>query len=117
MAERRQIHAWAGKLNRYGAPTNGLLITCGLIAITLLLRMSVHLPLDGLIGYANGVFVLIYLSAALSGLKLLQGKERKLAIMATAVCVLVAASLALHTLYAAAVLGACLLHKRHPRSI
>jgi Amino acid transporters len=116
MAERGQIHAWAGKLNRYGAPTNGLLITCGLIAITLLLRMSVHLPLDGLIGYANGVFVLIYLSAALSGLKLLPGKERKLAIMATAVCLLVAASLALHTLYAAAVLGACLLHKRHPQA-
>jgi amino acid efflux transporter len=116
MAERGQIHAWAGKLNRYGAPTNGLLITCGLIAITLLLRMSVHLPLDGLIGYANGVFVLIYLSAALSGLKLLPGKERKLAIMATGVCLLVAASLALHTLYAAAVLGACLLHKRHPQT-
>jgi amino acid efflux transporter len=116
MAERGQIHAWAGKLNRYGAPTNGLLITCGLIAITLVLRMSVHLPLDGLIGYANGVFVLIYLSAALSGLKLLQGKERKLAMMATGVCLLVAASLALHTLYAVAVLGACLLHKRRPQT-
>jgi|UPI0004B06C77 Amino acid transporters len=117
MAERGQIHGWAGKLNRFGAPAMGLYFTCGLIAITLVMRLCVHLPLDGLIGYSNGVFVLIYLAASLSGLKLLTGRGRWLAIIATGVCLLVAASLALHTLYALAVLAACMLHKRQVHNL
>ena len=117
MAEREQIHPRMGKLNRFGAPAPGLIFTCGLIAFTLILRQYCRLPLDSLIGYANGVFVLIYLAAALSGLRLLTGKKRLSAILATAVCCLVALSLALHTLYAIAVLGACMLYKRHPHPI
>lgn len=117
MAERGQIHPRMGKLNRSGAPATGLLFTCGLIAFTLILRQYFHLPLDALIGYANGVFVLIYLAAAISGLRLLTGKKRFIAILATVVCCLVALSLALHTLYAILILGACMLYKRQPDSV
>ena len=55
--------------------------------------------------------------AAISGLRLLTGKKRFIAILATVVCCLVALSLALHTLYAIVILGACMLYKRQPDSV
>ena len=66
-----------------GVPINALLFTFTLAGITILLKFSLHIDLANLISYANGVFVLIYLSAMVSGIKLLRRYKRGLAILST----------------------------------
>jgi amino acid efflux transporter len=88
------------RLNRHGVPARSLLLVvlcCGCFSI------ATHLldqPVDSLIRYANGNFVIIYLLASAAGVVLLPGAWRWLASLAALLCLLVLATLGLSALYA-----------------
>jgi amino acid efflux transporter len=104
MAKQQQLLPIFSQANRYGVPYWGLLSA---ILLTTGMLVAYHysgLDLEGMIAYANGLFILIYLAAALAGTKLLTGLNRRLAILASATCLLLFLSLATHALFAIALL-------------
>lgn len=58
------------------------------IALVLIIRHTLSISFSTLIEYANGVFVMIYLAAAVCGVVLFQGVKRMQALLATLVCLL-----------------------------
>ena len=56
----------------------------------LLMRASFDWSFASLLAYANAVFVLIYLAAGLSGIKLLRGRGRYWAGLTTFICLVIA---------------------------
>ena len=57
------------------------------ITFTVILKIIYNIGIDILILYANGIFVLIYLFVALSGIKLLKNEDKIISIVAT--CILI----------------------------
>jgi len=102
MAEQQQIHSHFAKTNRFAVPYWGL--SCAtLITIVMLLNYRYSgLDLEGLIAYANGLFILIYLAACVAGIKLLVDYQKRLAIFASVTCLVLFISLAEHALFALA---------------
>ena len=68
------------------------------VSITLILWL--RLPLDALIRYANGNFVLVYLLCMAAGWRLLSGTGKGLAGLSVLLCTLVLLALATQVLYA-----------------
>ncbi|WP_413700249.1 L-methionine/branched-chain amino acid transporter [Psychromonas sp. KJ10-10] len=104
MAKQQQIAPIFARINVYNVPYYGLLTA---ILLTMLMLVAYHysgLDLEGLIAYANGLFILIYLAGALAGVKLLIGINQGLAILASVTCVILFLSLAEHALFAVALL-------------
>jgi len=104
MAKQQQIGRFFSQTNRFSVPYWGLLSA---IAVTSLMLLAYHfsgLDLEGLIAYANGLFILIYLAASLAGMKLLTGSNKKLAIIASITCFVLFISLALHAVFAVVLL-------------
>jgi len=104
MAKQQQINTIFEKTNRYGVPYWGLSAGIIITAFMLLAYRFSGLDLEGLIAYANGLFILIYLAASMAGIKLLIGKDKKLAIIASITCLLLFVSLATHAFFAIALL-------------
>ena len=104
MAKQQQINIHFAKSNRYVVPYWGLSAAIAMTAFMLLAYRYSGLDLEGLIAYANGLFILIYLAASIAGIKLLVGRDKKLAIIASLTCLLLFISLALHALFAIALL-------------
>ncbi|WP_392551894.1 L-methionine/branched-chain amino acid transporter [Orbus wheelerorum] len=75
------------KLSRRYTPVNALSLVVLLSLFFLLLIYFFTIPLNSMLEYANGVFVLIYLLAMISAIKLLQAKLRILAIVCTLICI------------------------------
>jgi len=88
------------QLNEFNIPTKALSSILILIAIVLAITNYLQVNLEELILWTNGVFVLIYTLAMMSGVKLLTGKSRWMAIFATALCLVLCVSLFNDMLYA-----------------
>lgn len=100
MAKQQQLVPLFSRENAYAVPYYGLLSAIILTGAMLLAYHYSGLDLEGLIAYANGLFILIYLAASLAGTKLLTGINRNLALLASATCLVLFISLATHALFA-----------------
>ncbi|PKF60264.1 L-methionine/branched-chain amino acid transporter [Psychromonas sp. psych-6C06] len=104
MAKQQQLHAMFAKVNRFSVPYLGLIFA---VLMTTIMLFNYHysgLDLEGLIAYANGLFILIYLAASVAGIKLLSGYNKKLAIVASLTCLLLFISLGSHAWFAVGLL-------------
>ncbi|MBL1376549.1 L-methionine/branched-chain amino acid transporter [Zobellella iuensis] len=105
LADEGKLPASLARLNRNGAPLRALAWVIGVCALCTLAAWLFRLPLDTLIRYANGNFILVYLLAMVAAVKLLTGPWRALAALASLLCLGVLLSLGLEAGYALA-LGA-----------
>ena len=65
-----------------------------------LLIYTLKLPLDMLLVYANGIFVLIYLLCMLAGCRILHGRSRLMAAVGLGLCLLLMVIIGWKSLYA-----------------
>ena len=86
MAKQYQINDCFEKVNRHNVAYLGLFFAASLCFLILLTSHAINLSIDSLIAYANGLFILIYLAAGIAGVKLLKGKGKCLAIIASLTC-------------------------------
>ena len=100
MAEQQQIHHHFNKLNQHKVAYWGLGFATLLCFIVLLVSHAIHLPIDNLIAYANGLFILIYLAAGIAGMKLLKGEGRWIAAIASLTCFILFLALGSEMLFA-----------------
>ncbi|MCE2571072.1 L-methionine/branched-chain amino acid transporter [Motilimonas eburnea] len=99
MAEKGQVMTSLGKQNRNQSPVFAVLIVTLAIALILVLKHQFAWSFAHLLAYANAVFVLIYLAAGLSAIKLLPGRQRYLAWFTALFCSLIAMFMAEDVLY------------------
>lgn len=102
-AQERPTNALA-KLSAGQVPVNALSAVVGSCLIFTLLVFTLKLPLDTLLVYANGIFVLIYLLCMLAGWRILQGRSRLMAIVGSVLCLLLLVIIGWKSLYALAML-------------
>ena len=93
MAKQYQIHDSFENINRHNVAYVGLFFAATLCFLILLASEVIHLSIDSLIAYANGLFILIYLAAGIAGIKLLKGKGKWFAIIASLTCCILFLSL------------------------
>ena len=99
MANQYQIHDHFSKLNQHKVAYWGLCFATLLCFVVLLISHFIHLPIDSLIAYANGLFILIYLAAGIAGVKLLKGKGKWIAAMASLTCFVLFLALGMEMLF------------------
>lgn len=87
-------------LNKHQMPEHSLLFMLSLMALVLLGSAFLGAGLEDLIGWVNGVFVLIYLASMAAALRLLSRRYRPLAWLSLGICGAVAWMLGLAMLYA-----------------
>lgn len=88
------------KLSAGQVPVNALnVVAVSCLSFTLLIH-TLELPLDMLLVYANGIFVLIYLLCMLAGWRILQGRSRLMAIVGSLLCLLLLVIIGWESLYA-----------------
>lgn len=87
------------------APVNALSAVVGSCLLFTLLIYALDLPLDTLLVYANGIFVLIYLLCMLAGCRILLGRSRWMAAIGTLLCLLLLVIIGWKSLYALAMLA------------
>lgn len=88
------------KLSARHTPVNALTLVILLSLFCLLFIHFFTISLNNLLEYSNGVFVLIYLLAMISAVKLLQGKWRILAIICALICIGLLVVIGYKSLYA-----------------
>ncbi|MGL4477245.1 MAG: amino acid permease, partial [Aeromonas veronii] len=118
MAREGKLPPSLAVLTARGAPLRalGLVLAICLLCITLIIWL--RLPLDELIRYANGNFVLVYLLCMAAGWRLLGGVGKGLAGVSVLLCALVLVALATQVLYAVVLslgYGGFSLWRRHLR--
>ncbi|KAA9002511.1 L-methionine/branched-chain amino acid transporter [Affinibrenneria salicis] len=87
-------------------PANALTLVVACCLLFSLLVYWLSLPLDLLIVYANGIFVLIYLLCMLAGCRLLRGRSRLMALIGSVLCIALLAMIGWKSLYALGMLAA-----------
>lgn len=100
MAKQDQIYSCFGKTNRFSVAYCGLLLAIVITLLMLFFYRYSGLDLEGLIAYANGLFILIYLAAMVAGMRLLTGRSRHLAKLGALTCLVLFISLTTHALFA-----------------
>lgn len=98
-----------GRLARLSAnqvPANALSLVVGSCLLFSLLIHGLHISLDTLIVYANGIFVLIYLLCMLAGCRILQGRSRTMAVVGSLLCCVLLGMIGWKSLYALGMLAA-----------
>lgn len=98
--------------NANGVPARALLLVVLSCALSATLIWALALPLDQLIRYANGNFIVIYLLSMAAGWLLLRGLWRWLAGLSTLLCLGLLLTLGLDALYAVCLLAGLLLIDR-----
>jgi amino acid efflux transporter len=93
------------KLSAGRVPVNALSAVVGCCLIFTLLIYTLNLPLDTLLVYANGIFVLIYLLCMLAGCRILQGRSRLMAVIGSILCLLLLVIIGWKSLYALVMLA------------
>lgn len=88
------------KLSAGQAPVNALSAVVGCCLLFTLLIYMLKLPLDMLLVYANGIFVLIYLLCMLAGCRILHGRSRLMAAVGLGLCLLLMVIIGWKSLYA-----------------
>lgn len=93
------------RLSAKRAPANALsvVVMCCLLCCVLIYWLA--LPLETLIVYANGIFVLIYLLCMLAGCRLLQGRARLMAFIGSLLCCALLVMIGWKSLYALVMLA------------
>lgn len=79
---------------------NALTAVVGSCLVFTLLIYWLTLPLDVLIVYANGIFVLIYLLCMLAGVRLLSGRSRVMSVIGSLLCCVLLVMIGWKSLYA-----------------
>ncbi len=87
-------------LNKYNVPQRALFCVLGVMTLTLLVTHYGAYDLEDLIGWVNGVFVLIYLASMLAAIRLLSAKHRPLVMLSCLFCAIIAVGLGTKMLYA-----------------
>lgn len=87
-------------LNQYKVPQRALFCVLGVMTLTLLVTHYGAYNLEDLIGWVNGVFVLIYLASMLAAIRLLSAKHRPLVMLSCLFCAIIAVGLGTKMLYA-----------------
>ncbi|MBO1518399.1 L-methionine/branched-chain amino acid transporter [Oceanisphaera pacifica] len=105
MADEGKLPASLAKLNSRGVPFRALIWVVAASALSLLAVWAFKLPLETLMRYANGNFILVYLLAMIAGVKLLSGSHRWLATLASLLCLGIFVSLGIEAGYALALGG------------
>ncbi|MBA0190199.1 L-methionine/branched-chain amino acid transporter [Pectobacterium odoriferum] len=82
------------------APVNALSVVVACCLVCCLLIYWLRLPLDMLIVYANGIFVLIYLLCMLAGWRLLKGRAKVMAAIGGLLCCALLLMIGWKSLYA-----------------
>ncbi|RLM22634.1 L-methionine/branched-chain amino acid transporter [Brenneria alni] len=93
------------KLSAGRAPVNALSVVVVCCLMSCLLIYWLVLPLDLLIMYANGIFVLIYLLCMLAGWRLLKGRARVMAMIGSLLCCALLLMIGWKSLYALTMLA------------
>ncbi|WP_233971119.1 L-methionine/branched-chain amino acid transporter [Pectobacterium versatile] len=88
------------KLSAGQAPVNALSVVVACCLVCCLLIYWLRLPLDMLIVYANGIFVLIYLLCMLAGWRLLKGRAKVMAAIGSLLCCALLLMIGWKSLYA-----------------
>ncbi|CAM2996948.1 L-methionine/branched-chain amino acid transporter [Vibrio rarus] len=88
------------QVSRNGVPTQATIIVGVTLVLSCVFGELSHIDIEVFLTLANGIFVLIYLFAMLSAVKLLTGKAKSLAVFSTLLCVLVLCSIGLLMSYA-----------------
>jgi amino acid efflux transporter len=88
------------KLSAGQAPVNALSVVVACCLVCCLLIYWLRLPLDMLIVYANGIFVLIYLLCMLAGGRLLKGRAKVMAAIGGLLCCALLLMIGWKSLYA-----------------
>ena len=117
LAEEGKLPRGLARLSIRGTPIRALLCVLGVCVLAISLIFWLRLPLDSLIRYANGNFILVYLLCMAAGWRLLPGIGRGLAGLGVLLCLLVLVALASEALYALLLAvgygGYRLWHRRH----
>lgn len=107
------------KLSKRQLPVNALnaVLFCCMVCTIAIYAFSINL--DTLIIYANGIFIMIYLLCMLAGCRLLKGRYKALAIVGSALCLLLLVIPGWKSLYAVIMLAVLwlLLPKRRTTTI
>lgn len=93
--------------NRFEVPQRALLCVLGVMALTLVITHVEKFNLEELIGWANGVFVLIYLASMLSAMRLLSVRISPMVLLGCLFCTAVALGLGSKMLYAIGLFCLC----------
>ena len=96
------LPAYFSQLNRYGIPQRALQVILAIMLVTLVITHFSPHSLEDLIGWVNGVFVLIYLASMLAALKLLSSRHRPVVYFSCLFCAVIAVGLGSKMLYALA---------------
>ncbi|WP_139460041.1 L-methionine/branched-chain amino acid transporter [Aeromonas veronii] len=118
MAREGKLPPSLAVLTARGAPLRALTLVLAICLLCITLIIWLRLPLDELIRYANGNFVLVYLLCMAAGWRLLGGVGKGLAGISVLLCVLVLVALATQVLYAVVLslgYGGFSLWRRHLR--
>jgi len=105
------------QLSAQRVPVAALNAVVGSCILFTLLIYWLNLPLDALIVYANGIFILIYLLCMLAGWRLLKGRSRVMALVGSLLCCLLLAMVGWKSLYALLMLAALWRLLPKPRSV
>ncbi|PWC20461.1 L-methionine/branched-chain amino acid transporter [Brenneria roseae subsp. roseae] len=93
------------KLSDGQAPVNALSIVVACCLACCLLIYWLRLPLETLIVYANGIFVLVYLLCMLAGWRLLKGRAKVMAAAGSVLCCALLVMIGWKSLYALTMLA------------
>ncbi|MBR9882496.1 MAG: L-methionine/branched-chain amino acid transporter [Oceanospirillales bacterium] len=116
LADEGKLPSALAQRNGHGVPGRALNLVIAGCVISVVLAWWNTVPVDELIRYANGIFVLVYLFSMAAGWMLLRGVWRYLAGLSTLLCAVTMLTLGMQMLYAIAVLLGFLLlgHLRRP---
>lgn len=95
-----QPQSWLARLSPAQTPVNALTVIALCCLISSMLVYTLHISLDLLIVYSNGIFIGVYLLCMVSGWRLLQGKGRILAILGSVLSVAMLMMIGWKCLYA-----------------
>jgi amino acid efflux transporter len=99
MADEGRVFKPLARLSKNKIPLNALSSIVAACAISCVLAWLFELPLDALIRYANGNFIVVYLLSMLAGVILLRGFFRILALIGVLLCCLLLVALGQQSLY------------------
>ncbi|MFP8966195.1 L-methionine/branched-chain amino acid transporter [Pokkaliibacter sp. CJK22405] len=89
-----------GQLNQHGVPGKALNTVILICMTATTLTTATAMPVSQLLEFANGIFVLLYLTTMIAGVVLLRGFWRAIAMVASLLCALLCLSLGAELLYA-----------------
>ncbi|MDC8832422.1 L-methionine/branched-chain amino acid transporter [Alteromonas gilva] len=101
------LPAYFTTLNHYGIPQRALQTILAVISATLIFTHMSAYNLEDLIGWVNGVFVLIYLASMLAAYKLLSRRHRPQVCFSALFCGVIAVGLGSKMLYALGLFALC----------